>query len=95
MARASKALCETSTKPLVLSLFLALLLIVTLFDHPTEFSVITKSHSSSARRLLLHPPTTQKFTTEFHPKQSKNATKRQYGAAKHEVPSGPNPESNK
>lgn len=99
MARASKAaLCESSTKSLVVLLFLGLVLIVTLFDYPTEFSMLPKAQSSSAaRRLLLHPSTTQQFNTGFHPKQSsnKNVTDRQYKVSAHEVPSGPNPESNK
>lgn len=104
MAAASKALCESSKKSLlVLLLFIVLLLLVTLFDlrRPTDLSKITKADhqysSSSVRRLLLHPPpsTQQSAAMELHPKQSNNSRNRQYGAAAHEVPSGPNPISNK
>lgn len=99
MATASKALCEGSTKSLVLFLFIVLLLLVTLFDlRPyTELSKISKAHySSSARRLLLqYPPSTQQSAMELHPERSNNSRNRQYEAAAHEVPSGPNPISNK
>lgn len=99
MATASKALCESSTKSLVLFLFIVLLLLVTLFDlRPyTDLSKISKAHSSSsARRLLLqYPPSTQQSAMELHPKRSNNSRNRQYEAAAHEVPSGPNPISNK
>jgi hypothetical protein len=97
-AAASKALCESSAKSLVLLLFLALLLLVTLSDlRPTDLSNTPKAdhHSSSARRLLLHHPSTQQSAMEVHPKQSNNSGNRQYEAAAHEVPSGPNPISNK
>ncbi|XP_062161872.1 CLAVATA3/ESR (CLE)-related protein 44-like [Alnus glutinosa] len=100
MATASKALCEGSTKSLVLFLFIVLLLLVTLFDlRPyTDLSKISKAHdySSSARRLLLqYPPSTQQSAMELHPERSNSSRNRQYEAAAHEVPSGPNPISNK
>ncbi|KAB1213700.1 hypothetical protein CJ030_MR5G016195 [Morella rubra] len=96
MARASKALyTERSAKPLAILLFVGLLLMVTLFHRPTELSTMSKTRTSLARQLLSRPPLTDQSTTEFHPQQPKNSGNRQFQAAAHEVPSGPNPESNK
>ncbi|KAG2726563.1 hypothetical protein I3843_01G113500 [Carya illinoinensis] len=89
---------------LVLMLFLGLFLLVTLFHRPSQLpkirSKLAPHQLSLPRQLLSLPPpysTDEQYssTMELHPKHTKNSTNRQYHeVAAHEVPSGPNPESN-
>ncbi|KAK3187841.1 hypothetical protein Dsin_027402 [Dipteronia sinensis] len=87
---------EPSKRHQALLIFLVLvLLIVPLFARPIY---------SPSRQLLsyseLHPQPTQQnspssSTTVSTTSTSRNATDREFRAAAHEVPSGPNPEQNK
>ncbi|WRX22306.1 hypothetical protein QQP08_014793 [Theobroma cacao] len=105
MATANKSsICETSTKShVLLLLFLVLLLISPLFARPAYMSKVPIC--SSYRQLLsssttnLHPFSTSSTpaatsTTSSTTSSSTATTDRQFKAAAHEVPSGPNPESN-
>ncbi|KAJ7979657.1 CLAVATA3/ESR (CLE)-related protein 41-like [Quillaja saponaria] len=91
-----KSMGETQAKPHVLWLILlGLVLFFTLFAHkPVLGSEISMAPSLSARQLLSHSSTTQQSTMELHPKQTPK-NHHQFEAAAHEVPSGPNPKSNK
>ncbi|KAM7461991.1 hypothetical protein LguiA_030112 [Lonicera macranthoides] len=73
-----------------LFLFLGFLLIVPLFARPLDLTVISEASSESTRRVLLDSSTTTAATTA-----ARKTTSREVEAAAHEVPSGPNPESNK
>ncbi|XP_060671348.1 CLAVATA3/ESR (CLE)-related protein 41-like [Ziziphus jujuba] len=81
---------EATTKSqATLLLFLVLLLVVpVLFARPhTELSKSSMANSSSS----------SSSSMEFHPKEPANGniTHQHLGASAHEVPSGPNPDSNK
>ncbi|GMP55662.1 hypothetical protein CsSME_00020418 [Camellia sinensis var. sinensis] len=111
MEKTSKTLLPSSTKSQALLLVVGLLLIVPLFARPLDLSrthmASSSSSSSSVIRVLLESPTTtHDSTTKSRALQSKisfstttastTTTKsRQFGVAAHEVPSGPNPESNR
>ncbi|XVF38030.1 hypothetical protein REPUB_Repub20aG0062600 [Reevesia pubescens] len=103
MATATKSLSEkTSTKTqYTLLLFLVLLLISPLFARPIYFSSsyrqLFSSSSPSAQQSTatnLHPFSTSSTPATTHT-HTTATTKGQFKAAAHEVPSGPNPESNK
>ncbi|XVF29151.1 hypothetical protein REPUB_Repub15cG0095100 [Reevesia pubescens] len=97
----NKSNSETSTKSqYILLLFLVLLLISPLCARPAYFSKVP-IHSSYRQ---LFSPSSPSATENLHPfstsstpatTSSATATDRQFKAAAHEVPSGPNPESNK
>ncbi|XP_022761050.1 CLAVATA3/ESR (CLE)-related protein TDIF-like [Durio zibethinus] len=93
-----------------LLLFLVLLLISPLFARPAYFSKVpiyssyrqlfSPSSPSSAQKAAknLHPFSTSSTPATTHTRTTRGssaATDRQFKAAAHEVPSGPNPESNK
>ncbi|XVE81383.1 hypothetical protein DITRI_Ditri15bG0059000 [Diplodiscus trichospermus] len=111
MATATKSICETPTKSqYALLLFLVLLLISPIFARPPYFSKVP-IYSSSYRQLFSYSSSSaQHPTANLHPfsasstpattpsrttSRSNAATDRQFRSAAHEVPSGPNPESNK
>ncbi|XWS22383.1 hypothetical protein CRYUN_Cryun29cG0029200 [Craigia yunnanensis] len=111
MATAIKPICsETSTRSqytYALWLFLVLLLISPLFARPAYFSssysqLFSSSSPSSAQQSAtnLHPfstSSTPATTSARTSRSSATATTRdrEFRAAAHAVPSGPNPESNK
>ncbi|KAI3746911.1 hypothetical protein L6452_09353 [Arctium lappa] len=78
-------MADVTSKKLLL--FVALLLVVPLFVRSLE-----TGHSTSVRRLLKHsqPPKTTMAATA-----AATTTHAEFHAAAHEVPSGPNPESNR
>ncbi|XWS09128.1 hypothetical protein CRYUN_Cryun40dG0059500 [Craigia yunnanensis] len=109
MATANKSICETSTNSqFALLLFLVLLLISPIFARPAYFSKVP-IYSSYRQLFSLSSPSPQHSTANLLPfststtatipssttSRSSAATDRQFKAAAHEVPSGPNPESNK
>ncbi|XWS13446.1 hypothetical protein CRYUN_Cryun36dG0037900 [Craigia yunnanensis] len=110
MATATKSISETSTKSqYALLLFLVLLLISPLFARPAYFSEVP-IYSSYRQLFSPSSPSAQHSTANLHPfstsstpattprsttSRNSAATDRQFKAAAHEVPSGPNPESNK
>ncbi|KAL6291910.1 hypothetical protein ACE6H2_000052 [Prunus campanulata] len=91
-------LTRSSLSLLLFHIGLLLLLVVPHFARPTpsEFNnsksltMAAGSSSSTATQLL-------QSSMDLHPKQAKKSAKnnQQFEASAHEVPSGPNPESNK
>ncbi|KAF8392027.1 hypothetical protein HHK36_022367 [Tetracentron sinense] len=85
-----------------LLLFVSIILIVLLFALPAE-KLKTASSLRSGRLRLDSATTTFQSTMKLHPQQTKNthtssssaSTSRQFKAGEHEVPSGPNPISNR
>ncbi|XP_038704845.1 CLAVATA3/ESR (CLE)-related protein TDIF [Tripterygium wilfordii] len=102
----SSSSSETSTKSNTPLLFLLLLLLVfVLLTISPKSNPINPTNSNTLRRRLLseHPsesssPTTAS-TMKLHPKHdattAQKSRSREFGAAAHEVPSGPNPISNR
>ncbi|PSR98366.1 TDIFp like [Actinidia chinensis var. chinensis] len=87
MAKPSKTLHESFTKSKFLLLLVGLLLIVPpLFARPLDYS-------SSPNRVLLDSPTMNSFSSSTT--TTSTTRNRQFEVAAHEVPSGPNPESNR
>nr|XP_004492317.1 CLAVATA3/ESR (CLE)-related protein TDIF-like [Cicer arietinum] len=70
-----------------LTLFFILLLIINLSHQPTSTMVSTKSTMSTTN---LHPPHKTKNS-----QKDQKAARDQFGSDAHEVPSGPNPISNR
>ncbi|KAK8532453.1 hypothetical protein V6N13_131782 [Hibiscus sabdariffa] len=77
---------------LALSLFIFLLLL-----SPTTMNSPNVTPSIPFKRLLLQPSTSTPSSINFDPKQTRNppSSRRGFGAEAHEVPSGPNPISNR
>ncbi|KAA8548429.1 hypothetical protein F0562_000113 [Nyssa sinensis] len=96
MATTCKSICESSVKSQSLLLFLGLLLIVPLFARPLDFSGISMASTTTTKlhgRQILSSAAASTTTTTTIP--STTTTDRKFKAAAHEVPSGPNPESNR
>ena len=98
---------ELPTKPQTILLFLVLLLLVVtvpvLYGRPcaelSKTSMAVSSAAAAARHVLLSAQQSSS-SVEFDPNykqaaKNKNITKKHFEASAHEVPSGPNPDSNK
>ncbi|KAF8388390.1 hypothetical protein HHK36_027057 [Tetracentron sinense] len=100
-AAARTSCCKISTKSQALFLFFGILLIVLLFALPADQLKMSMASSLQTGRRLLDSSTASQSTMNLHPQQTKNthtpssSTSRQFEAGAHEVPSGPNPISNK
>ncbi|XVF72198.1 hypothetical protein PTKIN_Ptkin12aG0100800 [Pterospermum kingtungense] len=85
---------------LFLTLFFILLLLLNpTTNHPISFSNLTSSSIPFKRLLLDTSSKPTSSTMNLHPKRtpsssSSKSSHREFGAAAHEVPSGPNPISN-
>ncbi|KAL7172737.1 hypothetical protein ACSBR2_032249 [Camellia fascicularis] len=108
--RTSSSLSETSTKSHPFLLFLSLLFIFLILVHSEDPSTTPSSMASSipTRRLLADSSSSPTSKMNFHPKNTQNShtpssssssssssTRREFEAGAHEVPSGPNPISNR
>ncbi|KAJ9697191.1 hypothetical protein PVL29_009113 [Vitis rotundifolia] len=100
---------ETSTKSHPFLFFLALLFILLILVHPAHQSrpsAMDSSNITPSQRLLLSSDSSPTSTVNLHPKQahassspssssSAASSRREFKAGAHEVPSGPNPISNR
>ncbi|KAF8402077.1 hypothetical protein HHK36_013029 [Tetracentron sinense] len=102
MAAARTSVSNSSTKSQALLLFLGLFFIVLLFARPADQLRISMASSLPTERRLADSSTASQSTVKYNPQQTKKthtssggSTSRQFEAGAHEVPSGPNPISNR
>ncbi|CAI9774418.1 unnamed protein product [Fraxinus pennsylvanica] len=100
MAKSKSSSSEASTKSYMFLLLLGFLFISLVLVHSSDPDKPSmKSAVSSARRLVQDSPkaaATHSMDVHVHPKKRRNSrTSKEFGAGAHEVPSGPNPISNK
>nr|DAD23899.1 TPA_asm: hypothetical protein HUJ06_025362 [Nelumbo nucifera] len=102
---ASTAIDGSSSKSQAFLLFVSLLFMLLLLARPADQLRMSMASSFPSKKLLSESSTTTQSTMKLHPQQTKtphhtsssstSTSTRQFEASAHEVPSGPNPISNR